>query len=158
MGTWRAVGAGTAVQVSGVVLGVIVPLSTDVMWVAALLMLNVGLAGGYAAGRLSEDGWRTGARNGLVSGLIGGVVFAVTLWATMGNVIDRASHSVFWGLNYAIAVTLGPLLGPLAARVDPYVPIVFGALGAGFMMAEGWIAGAAAPRRSTPPSPPTEQR
>jgi hypothetical protein len=103
MTDWRAVGWGFAVLVGGGLLATTLP---------GIGHAAAGLAGGFVAGYLAENGLVGGAYHGLLAGAIGGVVVAVLFGVAVGLVATV-------GLG-----PLGPLAGGAAALAGIVVAVV----------------------------------
>lgn len=151
---WEPLVLGSAVELAMLGVGLLVSLPSEIMWLGVVVLLSTGFLGGYVAGQLSADGWRTNALYGGFAGAVGGVVYAPTLWFSMNNVIPRASYSAFWGLNYFTATSnLLPRL-----FVASHGDLVVGGLAVGggiLFVLEGIIAGGAAPNETDTSTPPT---
>ncbi|WP_435348514.1 hypothetical protein [Haloarchaeobius sp. HRN-SO-5] len=142
---WRAVALGSAVEVVAVAVGLFVPLAPGVLDTGVVLLLSMGLPGGFVAGQRAGDGWRRGAVHGGLVGVVGGLVFAPALWATLYGLVPRARDSAFWGLNYVLA-TSGVVPPGLVETYGRLVVVLLAALGALLVVVEGVVAGVAATR------------
>ena len=135
---WRAVAAGTGVDVTAAMLAATLPLPEYARWPVFAVVSCAGLLGGHVAGRLADGPWRRRVGHGLLAGAIGGVAFAVAVWWSLQ---PDAPSGALWPVNYAVA-TVG-LPTDLAARFDAAIGVVVASLGFALFVAEGALAAGA---------------
>lgn len=117
-------------------------------WLGALVLLNLGLAGGAVAGGLVGGSRRSRTIHGGLCGSFGGCVFGIWLWYTL---VADAYFGAFYGLAYAIA-TVG-IPPTFAAQYNTVLPIAFAAGSVLVYAAEGALAGAFVPPEWIEPPP-----
>ncbi len=120
----------------------VVALPEEARWPAFAGVAAGGLVGGYLAGRLAGGSWRNRVRSGLLAGLVGGAVLAVAVWWSLQ---PGTPAGALWSVNYLLATGAAWLPPGFAARYDALLGVGAALVCATVYVAEGALAGGAAP-------------
>ena len=153
----RAYAILSGVLVTLIVIGTadLVHLPPLLMWIGVFLIPGVGLASGFVVGVVTRAGWRARTRTGALAGALSGFAFGYSLWASMSHWIPRAEYSVFWAINYVIAVH------PVGIGIAPWLytgntlmgPVI--AISTLVFAVEGYVAGGAVAGGESVVEPPS---
>lgn len=144
MPDYRAILVGAGVDAAVAALAAVVALPVGVRWPAFAAVVAAGLLGGHLAGRIASGSWRRRVGHGLVAGLLGGAALAVASWWSFQ---PGAPSGALWPANYLLATAGFP--ADFAARYDAAIGVVAALLLGVAYVAEGALAGGAAPGDET---------